>query len=212
MFSKRISRSLVSVGRRNRQPLPVSNLRDAARSYATSASTDENYVNIVEVGPRDGLQNEKAVIPPAVKIELINRLAHAGMRVVESGSFVSPKWVPQVCVQRDIWLGALHKDQMAGTAEVISKMERVRGNHYPVLVPNLKGLELLLDVLEQHPATPNAPPPTDEIAVFTAATDAFSKANTNCTVAESLERLEAVTQKALDKGLRVRGYVCCEKC
>lgn len=101
---------------------------------------------------------------------------------------------------------------MAGTAEVISKMERVRGNHYPVLVPNLKGLELLLDVLEQHPATPNAPPPTDEIAVFTAATDAFSKANTNCTVAESLERLEAVTQKALDKGLRVRGYVCCEQC
>lgn len=100
MFSKRISRSLVSVGRRNRQPLPVSNLRDAARSYATSALTDENYVNIVEVGPRDGLQNEKAVIPPAVKIELINRLAHAGMRVLESGSFVSPKWVPQVCVQR----------------------------------------------------------------------------------------------------------------
>ncbi len=96
---------------------------------------------------------------------------------------------------------------MAGTAEVISKMERLPGNHYPVLVPNLKGLEILLDLLAQHPSSPNTPSPTDEIAIFTAATDAFCKANTNCTIAESLSRLETVTQKALDQGLRVRGHV-----
>ena len=96
---------------------------------------------------------------------------------------------------------------MAGTAEVISKMERLQGNHYPVLVPNLKGLENLLELLGEHPPTSDHPPPTDEIAIFTAATDAFCKANTNCTIAESLERLEAVTTKALDHGLRVRGCV-----
>lgn len=97
--------------------------------------------------------------------------------------------------------------QMAGTAEVISRMERLQGNHYPVLVPNLKGLENLLELLSKQPSTSTTPPPTDEIAIFTAATDAFCKANTNCTVAESLERLEAVTQKAMEHGLRVRGYV-----
>lgn len=96
---------------------------------------------------------------------------------------------------------------MAGTAEVISKMHRVPGNHYPVLVPNLKGLELLLDLLAQHPPSPNTPPPTDEIAIFTAASEAFCKANTNCSIAESLERLGAVTRKAAEHGLRVRGYV-----
>lgn len=97
---------------------------------------------------------------------------------------------------------------MAGTADVISKMERLTGNHYPVLVPNMKGLELLLDLLEKQPSSSTSPPPTDEIAIFTAATDAFCKANTNCTIAESLSRLEPVTKKALDKGLRVRGCVC----
>ena len=96
---------------------------------------------------------------------------------------------------------------MAGTAEVIAKMERLPGNHYPVLVPNAKGLENLLELLAEHPPTPERPAPTDEIAVFTAATDEFCKANTNCTIAESLERLELVTRKALEHGLRVRGYV-----
>ena len=96
---------------------------------------------------------------------------------------------------------------MAGTAEILTKMERVPGSHYPVLVPNLKGLELLLKTLEENPVPDGEPPLTDEIAIFTAATDAFNKANTNCTVAESLTRLEAVTQKARDHGLRVRGYV-----
>lgn len=158
-------------------------------SYAVAAA-DPNHVNIVEVGPRDGLQNEKVVIPPTVKIDLINRLGRAGMNIIEAGSFVSPKWVPQ----------------MAGTAEVITQMERLSGNRYPVLVPNSKGLEILLDLLSDQPSSPT-PPPTDEIAIFTAATDAFTKANTNCTIAESLARLEPVTRKALESGLRVRGYV-----
>ncbi|GJE98715.1 hydroxymethylglutaryl-CoA lyase [Phanerochaete sordida] len=167
----------------------TSTIRHArANSTASSALT---AVKIVEVGPRDGLQNEKSVIPPEVKIELINRLNRAGLTTIEAGSFVSPKWVPQ----------------MAGTADVISRMERVPGSSYPVLVPNLKGLELLLDLLAKHPPGAGTPPPTDEIAIFTAATEGFCKANTNCSIAESLERLEAVTKKALDHGLRVRGYV-----
>ncbi|KAI0080471.1 aldolase [Panus rudis PR-1116 ss-1] len=159
------------------------------RAYATASNS--NHVTIVEVGPRDGLQNEKSVIPPEVEIELIERLGRAGMTHIEAGSFVSPKWVPQ----------------MAGTGEVITKMKRLPGRHYPVLVPNMKGLDKLLELLAQNPPSPDAPAPTDEIAIFTAATDAFSKANTNCTVAESLARLEPVTKKALDHGLRVRGYV-----
>ncbi|KAI0633997.1 aldolase [Trametes polyzona] len=156
------------------------------RTYATATS---QRVRIVEVGPRDGLQNESAVIPPQVKAELITRLTKAGMDIIESGSFVSPKWVPQ----------------MAGTAEVLKLMERHRGLHYPVLVPNLKGLEILLDLLHSQPKS--EVPYTDEIAVFSAATDAFAKANTNCTVAESLERLAAVAKRAKAEGLRVRGYV-----
>ena len=96
---------------------------------------------------------------------------------------------------------------MAGTAEVISKMKRFPGRHYPVLVPNLKGLDTLLELLSEYPTSSTDPPPTDEIAIFSAATDAFSKANTNCTVAESLARLEPVARTALEKGLRVRGYV-----
>ena len=96
---------------------------------------------------------------------------------------------------------------MAGTAEVISRIERLQGNHYPVLVPNMKGLDTLLELLAKHTSSQQQPPPTDEIAVFTAATDAFCRANTNCTVAESLARLELVTRKATEHGLRVRGYV-----
>ena len=94
---------------------------------------------------------------------------------------------------------------MACTAEVLKTMQRVKGLHYPVLVPNLKGLELLLDLLSEQSAADVSY--TDEIAVFTAATDAFAKANTNCTVAESLKRLEAVTKRATQEGLRVRGLV-----
>ncbi|EPT03298.1 hypothetical protein FOMPIDRAFT_1087902, partial [Fomitopsis schrenkii] len=153
-----------------------------------------NVVNIVEVGPRDGLQNEKTVIPPSVKAELITRLGRAGMKTIEAGSFVSPRWVPQ----------------MAGTSEVLRNMERLQGVHYPVLVPNKKGLDdlfALLDGAESGSPDGERIPLTDEIAVFTAATDAFCKANTNCTIAESLERLTPVVERAKERGLRVRGYV-----
>ena len=97
---------------------------------------------------------------------------------------------------------------MAGTAEVISRMERTPAARYPVLVPNLKGFNNLLEVLSQHASSSySTPPPTNEIAIFTAATEAFAQANTNCSIADSLERLRTVSQAALDKGMRVRGYI-----
>ncbi len=136
-------------------------------------------VKMVEVGPRDGLQNEKRTVPTAVKVELINRLAAAGLPVVEAGSFVSPKWVPQ----------------MADTGEVMARIDRREGVSYPVLVPNLKGLEAAIAA------------GATEIAGFAAATETFSQKNTNCSISESLERLESVCHGALDAGLRVRGYI-----
>ncbi|KAG6827806.1 hypothetical protein H0H92_010414 [Tricholoma furcatifolium] len=157
----------------------------AIRNLATATNS---VVNIVEVGPRDGLQNEKGVIPVDVKVELINRLARAGVMNIETGSFVSPKWVPQ----------------MAGTSEVISRMERLKDVHYAVLVPNQKGLDNLFALLDE---TKFDPPVSDEVSIFTAATDAFTRANLNMTTAESLQRLEPVARAALDRGLRVRGYV-----
>src|SRR6266702_3198547 len=170
--------------------------------YATAAS-NKIPVRIVEVGPRDGLQNEKTVIPPQVKVGLINRLGHAGSTVIEAGSFVSPKWVPQVCACPSGTPSCAYIVQMAGTAEIVTSMEKLPGVTYQVLVPNEKGLENVVSLLAAHPGKP----PIDEIAVFTAATDAFSLANTNVTVAESLKRLARVVQGALDKGIRVRGYV-----
>ncbi|KAJ7594116.1 hypothetical protein C8J56DRAFT_820491 [Mycena floridula] len=156
------------------------------RTFATEA---RNQIRIVEVGPRDGLQNEKGIIPFDVKLELVRRLGRTGLNTIEAGSFVSPKWVPQ----------------MAGTAELLAQMERLPGVHYPVLVPNQRGLDNLLAVLDS--ATGSGPPPTDEISIFVAATEEFSKANLNTSIAESMARLRPVTKAALDRGLRVRGYV-----
>ena len=176
--------------------------------YTTGAS-NKIPVRIVEVGPRDGLQNEKTIIPLDVKVGLINRLGHAGSTVIEAGSFVSPKWVPQVCVCLFGTPSCAYPPtiattvQMAGTADIVLSMEKLPGVTYQVLVPNEKGLENVVRLLAAHPAKP----PIDEIAVFTAATDAFSLANTNVTVAESLKRLARVVQGALDMGIRVRGYV-----
>ncbi|MBI2382740.1 MAG: hydroxymethylglutaryl-CoA lyase [Gammaproteobacteria bacterium] len=136
-------------------------------------------VRIVEVGPRDGLQNEPRSIPAAVKIELIERLAAAGLSTIEAGSFVSPKWVPQ----------------MADSDAVLAGLRRRPGVRYPVLVPNLQGLERALAA------------GVDEIAVFTAASDAFNRKNINAGVDESLQRLQPVVGQALAKGLRVRAYV-----
>ncbi len=138
-------------------------------------------VKIVEVGPRDGLQNEKTPVPVQVKIRLIEQLADAGLKAIESGSFVSPKWVPQ----------------MADTAAVFAGIRRVPGVSYPALVPNLKGLEAALAVGVR------------EIAVFASASEAFSQANTNCTIDESLRRCWQVVEAALAAGLSVRGYVSC---
>ena len=138
-------------------------------------------VRIVEVGPRDGLQNEKAEVPTAVKIELIERLADAGLPAVEATAFVSPKWVPQ----------------MADHTEVLERIRRKRGVAYPVLTPNLKGFE----AARAAGAT--------EVAVFGAASEAFSKKNINCSIAESLENFSEVVSQAKKHNIAVRGYVSC---
>jgi hydroxymethylglutaryl-CoA lyase len=138
-------------------------------------------VRIVEVGPRDGLQNEPGELPTAVKVELIERLASAGLPAVEATAFVSPKWVPQ----------------MADHTEVLERVRRRPGVSYPVLTPNLKGFE----AARAAGAT--------EVAVFGAASEAFSKKNINCSIAESLERFRPLVLEAGKSGIKVRGYVSC---
>jgi len=141
----------------------------------------DDFVTIVEVGPRDGLQNEKQKLPVATRIELIQRLADCGVPVVEAGSFVSPKWVPQ----------------MADTEEVMQGIARRAGTRYPVLVPNLTGFERAIAA------------GATEIAVFAAASETFSQRNTNCSIAESMTRLEPVVERANAAGIPVRAYVSC---
>jgi hydroxymethylglutaryl-CoA lyase len=138
-------------------------------------------VRIIEVGPRDGLQNEAVAVSVATKVAFIEALAAAGLQTIESGSFVSPKWVPQ----------------MAGTAEVLAQIARTPGVCYPVLVPNMTGF------------TAAAAASVEEIAVFGAASESFSRRNINCSIAESLERFRPVCAAALAAGMRVRGYVSC---
>ncbi len=138
-------------------------------------------VKIVEVGPRDGLQNEARPVPLESKIALIDRLSETGLSAIEAGAFVSPKWVPQ----------------MADSAEVFRRIRQKPGVSYPVLVPNVKGLELALAAGVQ------------EIAVFGAASETFSQRNINCSIGESLERFGHVCDMAQSAGLRVRGYVSC---
>ena len=138
-------------------------------------------VKLLDVGPRDGLQNEKSPVPAAVKIELVHRLQDAGLTEIEVTSYVSPKWVPQ----------------MADNHEVMSGIERRPGVRYSVLTPNLKGYEA---ALIDKP---------DEIAVFGAASEAFSQKNINCSIAESIERFAPVVQAALAAGIKVRGAMSC---
>jgi len=138
-------------------------------------------VRIVEVGPRDGLQNEPGVVATPIKIELIHRLADAGLPAIEATAFVSPKWVPQ----------------MADSAAVMAGIRKKSGVAYPVLVPNLKGFEAALAA------------GAEEVAVFGAASEAFSRKNINCSIAESLARFEPVAQAAKQHGLRLRGYISC---
>lgn len=139
------------------------------------------YVEIFEVGPRDGLQNEKRAIPVADKIALVDCLSGAGFRRIEVASFVSPKWVPQ----------------MADSGAVLAGIRRASGVRYAALTPNMKGLEAALAA------------GADEVAIFGAASEGFSRANINASIAESLERFAPVAEAARAAGLPVRGYVSC---
>ena len=138
-------------------------------------------VRIVEVGPRDGLQNEKAEVPTRIKLELIERLSDAGLPAVEATAFVSPKWIPQ----------------MADHTEVLERIRRKPGVSYPVLTPNLKGFE----AARAAGAT--------EVAIFGAASEAFSQKNINCSIAESLARFRPVADAAHAANVRLRGYISC---
>lgn len=138
-------------------------------------------VTLVEVGPRDGLQNEPTLLTAAQKIQLIRDLAQAGLQNIEAGSFVSPKWVPQ----------------MANSGEVLQSLDKTGSHRFPVLVPNLRGLEEAIEAGWQ------------DIAVFAAASETFSQKNINCTIGESLERYKGVIKGALSAKIRVRGYVSC---
>lgn len=140
-----------------------------------------DYVEIFEVGPRDGLQNEARDIPVADKIALVDRLSGAGFRRIECASFVSPKWVPQ----------------MAGSGEVLAGIWRAKGVRYAALTPNMRGFE---DAVKAG---------ADEVAIFGSASEGFSKANINASIAESLERFAPVADAAREEGLPVRGYISC---
>jgi hydroxymethylglutaryl-CoA lyase len=140
-----------------------------------------SHVNILEVGPRDGLQNEKQPVPAAIKVELVHRLQEAGFTQIEVTSFVSPKWVPQ----------------MADNAQVMAGIARKPGVRYSVLTPNMQGLEA---ALASQP---------DEIVVFGAASEAFSQKNINCSISESMERFRPVVAAALAQGVAVRGAISC---
>ncbi len=138
-------------------------------------------VEIFEMGPRDGLQNEKRAIPVAEKIALVDCLSRAGFRHIETASFVSPKWVPQ----------------MAGSGEVLAGIRRAEGVRYTAITPNLRGFE---DALAAG---------ADEVAIFASASQGFSRANINCSIAESLERFAPVAEAAAKAGVPMRGYVSC---
>lgn len=141
----------------------------------------DNLVRVVEVGPRDGLQNEAKKVPAAVRIALIDALSAAGLPMIEAGAFVSPHWIPQ----------------MAESDLVLRGIDRREGVRYPVLVPNLKGYEAAI-----------AAGATD-VSIFAAASEAFSQANINCTIAESLERFRPVAAAAKAAGIALRGYISC---
>ena len=144
-------------------------------------TTLPQHVKIVEVGPRDGLQNEPQTIPTAIKVELIDRLSDAGLPAIEATAFVSPKWVPQ----------------MADNADVMARIRRKPGVAYPVLVPNMQGFEAA------------AAAGAREVAVFGAASESFSQKNINSSIAESLARFAPVVAAARARDIRVRGYISC---
>jgi hydroxymethylglutaryl-CoA lyase len=147
----------------------------------SSSSTLPKYVKIVEVGPRDGLQNEKEFVPIDVKVNLINQLSNAGFPNIEAASFVSPKWIPQ----------------MAGSDKVMAAITRKPGTIYSALTPNMKGYESALAAK------------VDEIVIFSAASEAFAQKNINCSITESVERFAPVAKAAKQDGIRIRGSISC---
>ncbi|CAN5507297.1 bifunctional 3-hydroxy-3-isohexenylglutaryl-CoA lyase/hydroxymethylglutaryl-CoA lyase [soil metagenome] len=147
----------------------------------SAALSTGNKVRIVEVGPRDGLQNEKTVVTLETKLELIDKLADAGLREIEATSFVSPKWVPQ----------------MGDHSDLMKQLKRKPGVSYPVLTPNLKGFEAAVEAGADH------------VAVFAAASESFSQKNINCSIDESLDRFAPLMEAAARHKVKVRGYVSC---
>ncbi|XP_044585911.1 hydroxymethylglutaryl-CoA lyase, mitochondrial [Cotesia glomerata] len=152
----------------------ILNVRNHAKKFS-------NYVKVVEVGPRDGLQNEKKILPSSIKIELINKLSQTGLKTIEATSFVSPKWIPQ----------------MQDNATVFKSIDKKTGINYPVLVPNLKGLQSALEVSVK------------EIAIFGAASESFSHRNINCSIEESIKRFKEVILEAQKNNIKTRGYISC---
>lgn len=164
--------------------------RSVALRHSSTWMASNSKVKIVEVSPRDGLQNEQSQVSAATKVELIHRLQDAGAQCIESGALVSPRWVPQ----------------MKDTVQVLENIRPKVGVSYPILVPNERGFLRLQEVLAESGETPGFKA-LDEIAIFTAASQTFCQKNTNCTIEESLDRLAIVTRKALEAGLKVRGYI-----
>lgn len=140
-----------------------------------------NFVKIVEVGPRDGLQNEKNIVPTEIKVEFINKLSESGLKNIEVTSFVSPKWIPQI----------------ADNAEVFQKINKKMDISYPVLIPNIKGLKNALKV------------GVKEIAIFGTASETFSKKNTNCSINDNMKNVKIIIENALKHDIKVRGYISC---
>jgi hydroxymethylglutaryl-CoA lyase len=149
-----------------------------------SSSSKDKFVRIFEVGPRDGLQNEKTEVPTSIKVDFVNRLSHTGLKSIEVTSFVSPKWVPQ----------------MSDHVEVLAAIDRISGVSYSALTPNVQGINKVLSLGAKG---------VDEVAIFSAASETFSKKNINCSIETSLQRLDAVAKIAREKNLPVRGYVSC---
>ncbi len=149
-----------------------------------SSSSKDNFVRIFEVGPRDGLQNEKTQVPTAIKVEFVNRLSRTGLKAIEVTSFVSPKWVPQ----------------MSDHVEVLAAIDRIPGVSYSALTPNVQGINKVISLGKKG---------VDEVAIFSAASETFSKKNINCSIETSLQRFDEVVKIARQKNLPVRGYVSC---
>eukprot|EP01117_Protostelium_nocturnum_P010307 TRINITY_DN3702_c0_g1_i2.p1 TRINITY_DN3702_c0_g1~~TRINITY_DN3702_c0_g1_i2.p1 ORF type:complete len:304 (-),score=95.54 TRINITY_DN3702_c0_g1_i2:11-922(-) len=176
-----------SINNRNAKPISVSKRNYSPPDLSTRHSrtkfigTLPEFVKIVEVGPRDGLQNEKQIISTDDKVKLIDMLTDAGLQSIEATSFVNPTWIPQ----------------MADSKQVYARINKASGTHYPVLVPNIRGFK---DAKESG---------VKEISIFTAASNTFNKRNINCSIEESLLRYKEVTDAAHDAEIKVRGYISC---